>query len=195
MAQASTQITIRGITTGPGGNPTVGVYIDDSPFGGSGLFGGYTVPNLDPQDLARVEVLRGPQGTLYGAGSLGGLLKYVTAEPDPTHLFGRVQVDGSTVDGGDQGYAVRGAVNAPINDKLALRVSGYTREDPGYVDDVLTGEDDFNDFRVYGGRAALGWQVSDDWKARLSAYQYQKGAGPLVQYMKSLQPSSPLMAT
>jgi outer membrane receptor protein involved in Fe transport len=183
MAQGSTQITIRGVTTGIGGNPTVGVYIDDSPFGGSGGFGSFTVPNLDPQDLARVEVLRGPQGTLYGAGSLGGLLKYVTAEPDPSHFFGRMQVDGQTVDGGGQGYAVRVAVNLPINDKLALRVSGYDRDDPGYVDNVLTGEENVNDFRVYGGRASLLWHVNDDWKVRLSAlYNYQKGAGPLVQY-------------
>jgi outer membrane receptor protein involved in Fe transport len=94
-----------------------------------------------------------------------------------------MQVDGSTVDGGGQGYAVRAAVNMPINDRLALRVSGYDRQDPGYVDDVLTGEKNVNDFRVYGGRASLGWQVNDDWKVRLSAlYNYQKGAGPLVQY-------------
>jgi outer membrane receptor protein involved in Fe transport len=183
MAQGSTQLTIRGITTGLGGNPTVGVYIDDSPFGGSGIFGGYTIPNLDPQDLARIEVLRGPQGTLYGAGSLGGLLKYVTAAPDPSHFFGRVQTDISTVDGGGTGYAVRGSVNVPFNEKMALRVSGYDRMDPGYVDNVLTGEDDVNDFQYWGGRASLGVQFNDDWKARLSAlHQHQKGAGPLVQY-------------
>lgn len=182
-AQASTQLTIRGITTGPGGNPTVGVYIDDSPFGGSTLFAGYTIPDLDPQDLARVEVLRGPQGTLYGAGSLGGLLKYVTAAPDPSHFFGRLEVDGSAVDGGGAGYAVRGSANIPINDELALRISGYDREDPGYVDNVLTGQNNVNDTQYYGGRASLGWQPSPDWKVRLSGlYQYQHGAGPLVDY-------------
>src|SRR4029078_2410442 len=94
MNNGSNQLTIRGVTTGLGGNPTVGIYIDDSPFGASGGFGAFTIPDLDPQDLARVEVLRGPQGTLYGAGSLGGLLKYVTAMPDPPKFSGRLEVDG-----------------------------------------------------------------------------------------------------
>ena len=182
-AQGSTQLTIRGVTTGIGGNPTVGVYIDDSPFGGSTSFGAYTVPDLDPQDLAQVEVLRGPQGTLYGAGSLGGLLKYVTAAPDPSHFFGRLETDYSSVDGGGTGYAVRGSANIPINDQMALRVSAFDRQDPGYIDNVLTGQNNVNDARFYGGRASLGWQVDQDWKVRLSAlYQYQRGASPLVEY-------------
>ena len=182
-AQGSTQLTLRGITTGIGGNPTVGVYIDDSPFGGSTAFGAFTVPDLDPQDLAQVEVLRGPQGTLYGAGSLGGLLKYVTAAPDPSHFFGRLETDYSSVDGGGIGYAVRGSANIPINDKMALRVSAFDRQDPGYIDNVLTGQNNVNEARFYGGRASLGWQVDQDWKVRLSAlYQYQRGASPLVEY-------------
>jgi outer membrane receptor protein involved in Fe transport len=183
MTNGGTQLTIRGVTTGVGGNPTVGIYIDDSPFGASTLFGAFIVPDLDPQDLARVEVLRGPQGTLYGAGSLGGLLKYVTAAPDPSHFFGRMEVDGSTVDSGDQGYGVRASANIPVNDTLALRVSGYDRRDPGYVDNVLTGEENINDTRAYGGRAAVGWQLTPDWRVRLSAlYQHQEGAGPIVDY-------------
>jgi outer membrane receptor protein involved in Fe transport len=183
MASASTQITIRGITTGPGGNPTVGVYVDDSPFGTSSGYGGYTIPDLDPQDLARVEVLRGPQGTLYGAGSLGGLLKYVTAAPDPSRFFGRFSVEGSTIDGGGDGYAVRGSANIPLSDAAALRVSGYTRQDGGYVDNVLTGQKNDNRMRFYGGRASLGLQLGEDWKVRLSAlYQHQRGSGPVIEY-------------
>ena len=181
-ANAATQLTIRGLTTGAGGNPTVGVYIDESPFGGSSGVGGYTVPDLDPQDLARVEVLRGPQGTLYGAGSLGGLLKYVTADPDPKRFTGRVQVDGSAVDGGGKGYGMRGSVNMPLGEELALRVSGYNRRDPGYVDNVLTGAKNINHTRFYGGRAALGWQ-NDTWKVRASAlYQHYSGSAAIVDY-------------
>jgi outer membrane receptor protein involved in Fe transport len=183
MATGSTQLTVRGVTTGPGGNPTVGVYVDDSPFGGSTEFGGFTIPDLDPQDLARIEVLRGPQGTLYGAGAMGGLLKYVTADPDPTHVFGRVEVDASSTEHGGSGWGVRGAVNLPLGQDMALRLSGYDRQDPGYVDNVLTGESNVNKTDVYGGRAAFGWRLNEDWKVRLSAiYQYQKGAGPLVEY-------------
>ncbi|NIJ39380.1 outer membrane receptor protein involved in Fe transport [Sphingopyxis panaciterrae] len=181
-ASAATQLSIRGITTGSGGNPTVGIYIDESPFGASTIYGGYTVPDLDPQDLQRVEVLRGPQGTLYGAGSLGGLLKYVTADPDPTRFFGRFQVDGSAIDGGGEGYGVRAAANIPLSDDLALRISGYNRLDPGYVDNVLTGERNINDMRFYGGRVALGWQ-SGDWKVRLSGlFQHYDGNAPVVDY-------------
>ncbi len=182
-ASGATQLAIRGITTGTGGNPTVGVYIDESPFGGSTGYGAYTVPDLDPQDLARVEVLRGPQGTLYGAGSLGGLLKYVTADPDPTRFFGRVQMDGSMVDGGGSGYGIRAAANVPLGETVALRVSGYDRRDPGYIDNVLTGDNDINATRFDGGRAALAWQLNGSWKLRASAlYQHYSGSAPIVDY-------------
>jgi iron complex outermembrane receptor protein len=183
LANGTNQLDIRGVTTGVGGNPTVGIYVDDLPFGSSTGFGGFNVPDLDPQDLERVEVLRGPQGTLYGAGSLGGLLKYVTAAPDTSHFFGRVQVDGQTIDGGGSGYGVRGSVNLPVSDQLALRLSAYHREDPGFVDNVLTGQKDINTNEFTGGRAALGWQINQDWKVRLSAfYQQQEGQGPIVDY-------------
>jgi outer membrane receptor protein involved in Fe transport len=181
FANGSNQLTIRGITTGFGGNPTVGVYIDDSPFGGSTGFGAYQIPDLDPADLARVEVLRGPQGTLYGAGSMGGLLKYVTAAPDTTRLFGRVEVNGSQVDGGGSGYGVRGMVNVPVTEALALRISGYTREDPGFVDDAARGVEDVNSARFYGGRVAAAWQLSDTWSAKASVLaQFQKPEGSAV---------------
>lgn len=181
FANGSNQLTIRGITTGFGGNPTVGIYIDDSPFGGSTGFGAYQIPDLDPSDLARVEVLRGPQGTLYGAGSMGGLLKYVTAAPDTSRLFGRVEVNGSQVDGGGSGYSVRGMANVPLTDTLALRVSGYNREDPGFIDDVGRGTEDVNSARFYGGRVAAAWQVSDNWTAKVSAMaQFQEPDGSAV---------------
>lgn len=168
VTNGSVLLSIRGITTGSG-NPTVGIYIDDSPFGASNLYGTTIVPDLDPMDLARVEVLRGPQGTLYGAGSMGGLLKYVTAVPDPSRLFGRVEVDGSAVSAGGNGYGVRGAVNLPLSDTLALRVSAYDRHDPGYIDNPITGRTDVNNSHSDGGRAALGWAVNDSWKLTLSA--------------------------
>jgi outer membrane receptor protein involved in Fe transport len=168
FANGSNQLTIRGITTGFGGNPTVGIYIDDSPFGASTGFGAAQIPDLDPSDLARVEVLRGPQGTLYGAGAMGGLLKYVTTSPDTNAFFGRVQVDGSQVDGGGSGYGVRGTANIPLTETLALRVGGYDREDPGFIDDADRPVHDINSVHVYGGRAAMAWKISDSWNAKLS---------------------------
>jgi outer membrane receptor protein involved in Fe transport len=179
FANGSNQVAIRGVTTGLGGNPTVGIYIDDSPFGASNSFGSLAIPDLDPQDLARVEVLRGPQGTLYGAGSLGGLLKYVTAAPDYDRAFGRVEADGWQVDGGGSGYGLRAAANLPLAANLALRVSGYDREDPGFIDDAAGGGRNLNNGRFDGGRAALAWRVNDDWTLKLSAllqHQYSKAA-------------------
>ena len=181
FANGSNQLTIRGITTGFGGNPTVGIYIDDSPFGGSTGFGAYQIPDLDPSDLARVEVLRGPQGTLYGAGSMGGLLKYVTAAPDARRFFGRVEVNGSQVDGGGSGYGVRGTANIPISETLAIRVSGYDRDDPGFIDDSARAARDINSVRLYGGRIATAWQASDRWSAKMSALvQHQTPEGSAV---------------
>ena len=84
------------------------------------------------------------QGTLYGSNTLGGLIKFVTTDPDPSHRSGRIEVDGSTVDSGGSGYGLRGAVNLPVNDAVALRVSAYDRRDPGFIDDPMQGTHDVN---------------------------------------------------
>jgi len=103
----SSSISIRGITSGDFTNPTVGITVDDMPFGSSTVLGGgYLVPDLDPSDLARIEVLRGPQGTLYGASSIGGLVKYVTTEPSTVALTGHVQAGLSGVDHSGQTYVI-----------------------------------------------------------------------------------------
>jgi iron complex outermembrane recepter protein len=135
-------VAIRGITTGGYGNPTVGITIDDVPYGSSTLQGGGVYsPEIDPSDLQRVEVLRGPQGTLYGASSRGGLLKFVTLDPSTTALSGRVQSDVNTVHHGEGvGYGLRGAINIPITDSFAVRASAFGRRDVGYIDNVLTDE-------------------------------------------------------
>jgi iron complex outermembrane recepter protein len=165
-------IIIRGITTAIGTltAPTVGVTVDDVPYGSTtALGGGALVPDIDPSELARVEVLRGPQGTFYGSTSLGGLLKYVTADPSTEAFSGRVQTDVSSVYGGaGPGYGVRGSVNIPLSDTLAVRISASDRRDPAYVENLNTGtregeEDD------YGGRVAVLWRPLDDFSLKLSA--------------------------
>lgn len=184
FSNGANQLTIRGLNTGTGGNPTVGIYVDDTPYGGSNSasFGSSTVPDLDPLDLERVEVLRGPQGTLYGAGSLGGLFKYVTAAPDPTQTFGRIQADGQFIDGGGSGFGLRGAVNLPIAERTALRASAFYREDPGFIDNVTTGEKDVNSGRIYGGRVSLGVTPAEGWSIRASAtLQKQETDGSAVE--------------
>jgi iron complex outermembrane recepter protein len=162
-------LAIRGITTGDGANPTVGIVVDDVPYGSSTVLGsGAAVPDIDPGELARVEVLRGPQGTLYGASSLGGLLKFVTLDPSTDGLSGRVQGGVSSVfNGNELGYSLRGALNAPLGDTVAIRVSGFTRRDPGYIDNVQTGENGVNRGDADGGRLSLLWRPSEDFSLKL----------------------------
>src|SRR5262249_23933181 len=113
--QSITLLSIRGINSDAAGNPSVGITVVDVPYGASTNAGGGTlVPDLDPYDLAHVEILRGPQGTLYGASSLGGLLKFVTVDPSTDGVSGHVESGLSGIhNGAELGYNVRGAVNVP----------------------------------------------------------------------------------
>jgi iron complex outermembrane receptor protein len=173
-------ITIRGLSAGSYQNPIVSTVVDDVPTTSSvqrGL-GAFTSPDLDPSDLARIEILKGPQGTLYGADSLGGLIKYVTADPSTDALSGRGQMTGVDIPGGGLGYAVRGEVNVPLSDDMALRVSAFSRHDPGYIDDLTTGKKGFNSTNVDGGHLAALWRPSDNLSIRLSAFiQDTRGYG------------------
>jgi iron complex outermembrane recepter protein len=164
-------LAIRGVTTGGITNPTVGLLVDDVPYGSSTSNGaGWSVPDIDPSELARVEVLRGPQGTLYGASSIGGLLKFVTVDPSTEALSARMQAGTSTVEEGDDlGYQVRGSVNVPLGDTFAVRASGSTRRDPGYIDNVQTGERDVNEIDSDSGRLSALWTPSDAFSLKLSA--------------------------
>lgn len=168
--QSAQVLSIRGIATG-GGNPTTGVTIDDVPYGGSIAFGGgFIVPDIDPSDLTRVEVLRGPQGTLYGANSMGGLIKFVTIDPSTDSISGRLQAGTSSVYNGDGlGYSMRGAVNVPLSDAFAVRASAFTRRDPGYIDDPVRGVDGVNSANADGGRLSVLWRPADTLSIKLSA--------------------------
>ncbi|ODU79056.1 MULTISPECIES: TonB-dependent receptor [unclassified Novosphingobium] len=168
------QLAIRGITTGPAtGNPAVGFTIDDVPYGSStgqgGLFG--AAPDIDPSELARIEVLRGPQGTLYGASSIGGLVKYVTVAPDTRGFSGSVGGGLNMVNYGGQslGYNARAALNIPLSQDTAIRASVFTRRDAGYIDNIRTGRDNVNSSNVTGGRLSALWKPSSSFSLRLSA--------------------------
>jgi len=175
------QVTIRGITTGGFANPTVGVVVDDVPYGSSTNIGGLgsIVPDVDPSDLARVEVLRGPQGTLYGASAMGGLLNFVTNDPSTAGVSGHVQATASdTNNSNSMGYGFRGTVNVPLGDSLAALASGFTRRDPGYIDNVETGQKGANTLNVSGGRLTALWRPSDAVSLKLSALlQYSSSDG------------------
>jgi iron complex outermembrane receptor protein len=170
--QRANGVAIRGVTTGGGTASTVAFALDDVPLTSGAASAQSPLIDVDPSDLQRVEILRGPQGTLYGASSLGGLVKYVTVSPDATRFSGRVEAGANNIAGGGQGYSLRGAVNVPIiEDKLALRASAFTRRDPAYLDNInaKAGADDINKNTVKGGRAALLFKPTDSFSIDLSA--------------------------
>jgi outer membrane receptor protein involved in Fe transport len=179
--EGQTQLVMRGITTGSTTpNTTVAIYLDDSPYGSSTVFAGgnQLTLDLDPSDLQQIEVLRGPQGTLYGASSLGGVLKYVTTPPDLENYETRLEVDGSTVDGGGNGYGFRGMANIPlVDDTLGFRISAFDRLDPGYIDNPQLHRTDVNQSRVYGGRASVLWQPIARLSVRLTALHQDLDSG------------------
>jgi outer membrane receptor protein involved in Fe transport len=168
-----TQVTLRGVTTGFDISPTVGIYVDEVPYGSSTPFTGaaYTALDVGLFDVDRIEVLRGPQGTLYGASSLGGLIKYVTKQPDATHFGTEVRTGISSTRDGGLNYDISGAVNAPlVAEKVALRVSGFESRDGGYVDNVAQGRDDVNQSDIYGGRFDLLVTPTDALSVRFTGF-------------------------
>lgn len=190
-SQSQQTLAIRGISTGAQ-YPTVAVVVDDIPFGGTGPnTNGQFVPDIDPGDLARIEVLRGPQGTLYGADSLGGLIKFVTIDPSFSGYSGRVEAGASSVYNGDEpGFNFRGSVNAPVSDVVAVRASAFVRQDPGYVDNPVLHLNGVNRDWAAGGRLAVLWRPSDTVSLKLNAlYQIldANGVNDMVQGLGDLK--------
>ena len=167
-----TTITLRGVAP-LNAAQTVGIYLDDAPVGSSAIYnraGQFTI-DLMPYDLERIEVLKGPQGTLYGASSIGGLVKYVTVQPDTREFKARAGVEGFTIkDAGSLGWGGQVYVNAPIaTDTLAISGSFAWRKTPGWVDSVNNaGIKDQNDYEQRGGRAALLWQPTPELSVKLA---------------------------
>ena len=194
--RGATRITLRGINTG-GVASTVGVYVDDVPFGSStGLANGAILSgDFDTFDLARVEVLRGPQGTLYGASSLGGVLKYVPNAPSTEGFEAAVRVGAESVKGADTGFALTGVVNIPLSDTLAARFSGFQRSDEGFIDsignnpiyvfldpDTVAVEgtkvaNGLNSLETMGGRLSVLFTPSDDFSVNITAMRQEIESG------------------
>ena len=178
-------LSIRGITTGNATSPTLSILVDDVPFGAStqGGLGNSHFPDFDPSMLDHVEVLRGPQGTLYGASSLGGSLKFVTRQPDLQSFSGRVEAGFESTQGGDLGWSTRGAANIPlVTDVVGLRVSAFKREDPAWLDNVTNPNTDavaaknVNTADTYGGNVALLIKPYDGLSITLSALEQKRSA-------------------
>jgi iron complex outermembrane receptor protein len=174
----TTNISIRGINS-TAGAATTGVYIDDTPIQIRSL--GYSGGNAYPVifDLERVEVLRGPQGTLFGAGSQGGTIRFITPQPSVTEMSGYARAELAFTENGDPSYELGAAIGAPlVADKLGVRVSGYYRRDGGFIDrvrfeDRSVIDDNANYLNSYVGRIAFTWQPTPDLKITPSI-TYQK---------------------
>lgn len=165
LGPGQSQVAIRGVSSGqivrdqPGVKEQVGVYLDESVISLS-LF----TPDLDLFDLNRVETLRGPQGTLFGSGSIGGTIRYITNQPKTGVTEGLVEANVNLVDGDDFGGHLKGAINLPIGDDLAVRAVGYYTRYGGFVDALTEGggrTEDVNSGERYGGRIALTFAPSD----------------------------------
>ncbi|QPF76429.1 TonB-dependent receptor [Roseateles sp. DAIF2] len=165
-------LSIRGVSTGTQTIATVGVYIDEVAFGSSTAVanGAQMALDMGLLDLKHIELLRGPQGTLYGASAMGGLLKYVTNEPDTYEFSGKAALSASTTRGGGTGRTLSAVVNVPLQEDVAgLRISAFRDHAGGFADTVgpAAGRDvDRGD--TTGLRASVLLQPNNRFKARLT---------------------------
>ena len=180
----------RGVASGENNNhsgpqPSVGMYLDEQPI--TTIQGSLDVHLYD---IARVESLAGPQGTLYGASSQAGTIRIITNRPDPSGFKAEYAIEGNTVAHGGAGYVGEGFVNVPLGERAAVRIVGWVRHDAGYIDNVPGTRDylasdtcisntvppatgcvtspahakkDYNDVDTYGARAALRIDLDDNW--------------------------------
>ncbi len=168
------EVVIRGVsgtTYHEQGQAVVGYYINEIPLSEPGW--PIVIPDVDTFDLERVEVLRGPQGTLFGSASLGGLVNYIVKEADTEGFDAAVQTSASqTHESDDFNYGIKGMVNVPLSDTFAVRVVGLERRDAGFADNVRTGQDDSNDLTTRGARLSAVFEPSDATKLSwLTLYQ------------------------
>jgi outer membrane receptor protein involved in Fe transport len=191
-----TSFEMRGVAATGGNSPTVGFYLDDTPLTGSDASYSVIDPNL--YDLNRIEVLRGPQGTLYGAGSMGGTIKLIPNAPDPEAFDASAQTIFSDTHGGGFNQGVNGMVNLPLGSTVALRIVGSESHTSGWIDRVVIANDSFpletnnlqtrgnvlaapvaadysdvNDEDLTGARIALFWQPIEQLTVEPS-YFYQQ---------------------
>jgi outer membrane receptor protein involved in Fe transport len=171
------RVFMRGAAAGDNGNhsgpqPGVGQYLDEQPI--TTIQGAL---DIHMYDIARVESLAGPQGTLYGASSQSGTIRIITNKPDASGFSAGYGLEGNTVANGDLGYLAEGFVNIPLGENAAIRMVGWMRHDAGFIDNVPAtrtfptsgismdslAEDDYNDADTYGARAALKIDLGDNW--------------------------------
>jgi iron complex outermembrane recepter protein len=163
LGPGQSQVAVRGVSAGqivrdqPGVKEQVGVYLDESVISLS-LF----TPDIDLYDLNRIETLRGPQGTLFGSGSVGGTVRYITNQPEIGKQEGSLEANVNTISDGGTGGHIKGMVNLPLGETMALRAVGYHTEYGGWIDAIgPSGGEDVNSGNRTGGRLALTIQPNE----------------------------------
>ena len=165
LGPGQSQVAVRGVSAGqivrdqPGVKEQVGVYLDESVVSLS-LF----TPDLDLYDLNRVETLRGPQGTLFGSGSIGGTIRFITNQPELNVMDANFEADVNSVTDGSMGGHLKGEINIPMGDKAALRAVGYSTEYGGFIDALHEDgsiDEDVNDGNRSGARVAVRFEPTD----------------------------------
>jgi iron complex outermembrane receptor protein len=200
---SQSQLFFRGVSSGGdgldvGSLPATGLYLDETPIT---TIGGAV--DLHIYDIARVEALAGPQGTLFGASSLSGTLRIITNKPNPKKFEGGFDLQGNKFGKGGFGGSAEGFVNVPLSSKAAIRLVGFYERNGGYIDNTLGTrtftlgdldettnltvnnanlvKKDFNTVESYGGRAALGVNLDEDWTVTPSiVYQHQESKGAFL---------------
>ncbi len=178
---------VRGLTDSvfPGlSESVVGLYLDETRIADDA-----PDPNLQLIDVDRVEVLRGPQGSLYGAGSLTGLVRIVTRKPDFDRFAAAGGASAATTAGGGLSESVNAMLNLPLpTQALALRLVGYAERTSGYVDDVSLHAKNTNGTTIVGGRAALGWKLDGIWTVTANAAFQETKSRDSQYYLRDLGP-------
>ncbi|MEO7252395.1 MAG: TonB-dependent receptor, partial [Arenimonas sp.] len=194
------QVYMRGVSSGDNANhsaaqPSVGMYLDEQPI--TTIQGSL---DIHIYDVARIEALAGPQGTLYGASSQAGTVRIITNKPDPSARSGGFSLEGNTIDNGGTGYVAEGFVNLPVATNAAIRLVGWSEHKAGWIDNVLgsrtfpswdqdsgghgtitnidRAKDNYNVSDVVGARAALKIDLGENWTVTPTIMgQHQKSEG------------------
>ena len=196
---------LRGLQSA--GEPEVALYYDDIPISGlpgSSLDTGDSQPDLKLWDVDRIEVLRGPQGTLYGNGSMGGAIRIISKRPDLAQFSAQTELDGGVTGGGAPSWRVSTLVNLPlIAGKLAVRLDGYYRRDGGWIDNLYRSDiklpqldtRNLNWEHTIGGRASVEFRATDRWTLTGIAYYQVLETGDSFETYPSLAvPGNPYVS-
>ena len=197
-------IVFRGVSDGGGFlvDPTAAIYLDEQPMSLTSA-----APDIYPVDIARIEALAGPQSTLYGASSQSGAVRVITNKPDPDEFTANVGAGLGSTNKGGTSYELDATVNIPVSETVAIRLSGFSSTDAGYIDNVLgttvvddvfgSGlgglkdnadmlDDDYNQVDWSGGRASVRWLVDDNWSVTATANFQELEAGGYNDYDASV---------